>query len=81
MSGKVVYIGENGNKKVIFIKHSGNLFSIYANLEKISPLLKKGSFVKKGQIIARVKDALEFETTYKDKPINPLKIIKLREER
>jgi murein DD-endopeptidase MepM/ murein hydrolase activator NlpD len=78
MSGKVVYIGENGDKKVIFIKHPGNLFSIYANLEKISPLLKKGSYVKRGQIIARVKDALEFEVTYKDKPINPLKVIKLR---
>ena len=78
MSGKVVYIGENGDKKVIFIKHPGNLFSIYANLEKISPLLKKGSYVKRGQIIARVKDALEFEVTYKDRPINPLKVIKLR---
>jgi len=78
MSGKVVYIGESADKKVIFIKHPGNLFSIYANLSKISPLLKKGSYVKKGQIIARVKDALEFEVTYKDKPINPLKVIRLR---
>ena len=78
MNGKVVYIGENGDRKVIFIKHPGNLFSIYANLTKISPLLKKGSYVKRGQIIARVKDALEFEVTYKDRPINPLKVIKLR---
>ncbi len=78
MRGKVVYVGNNGDKKVIFIKHPGNLFSIYANLSKISPLLKKGSYVKKGQIIARVKDALEFEVTYKDKPINPLKVINLR---
>jgi len=78
MSGKVVYIGENGDRKVIFIKHPGNLFSIYANLTKISPLLKKGSYVKRGQIIARVKDALEFEVTYKDKPINPLRVIRLR---
>ncbi|GAB6074579.1 murein hydrolase activator EnvC family protein [Nautilia lithotrophica] len=78
MRGKVVYIGKNGDKKVIFIKHPGNLFSIYANLSKVSPLLKKGSYVKRGQIIARVKDALEFEVTYKDKPINPLKVINLR---
>jgi len=78
MNGKVVYIGNNGDKKVIFIKHSGNLFSIYANLSKVSPLLKKGSYVKRGQIIARVKDALEFEVTYKDKPINPLKVIRLK---
>ncbi|MEO1927905.1 MAG: peptidoglycan DD-metalloendopeptidase family protein [Nautiliaceae bacterium] len=76
-SGKVVYIGKANDKYVIFIKHKGNLFSIYANLEKVSPLLKKGSYVKKGQIIARVKEKLEFEVTYKDKPINPLKVIKL----
>jgi len=63
---------------VIFIKHKNNLFSIYANLSKISPLLKNGSLIKKGQIIGRVKDALEFEVTYKDRPINPLKVIKFR---
>ena len=78
MSGKVVYIGQNDDKKIIVIKHKNNIFSIYANLSKISPLLKKGSYVKRGQIIARVKDYLEFEVTYKDKPINPLKVIRLR---
>jgi len=76
--GKVVYIGDDGDKKVIFIKHKNNLFSIYANLSKVSPLLKNGSLIKKGQIIGRVKDALEFEVTYKDRPINPLKVIKFR---
>jgi murein DD-endopeptidase MepM/ murein hydrolase activator NlpD len=78
MKGKVVYIGNNGDKKVIFIKHSGNLFSIYANLSKISPLLKKGSYVRKGQVIARINNTLEFEITYKDRPINPLKVIYLK---
>jgi murein DD-endopeptidase MepM/ murein hydrolase activator NlpD len=78
MSGKVVYIGESGGKKIIVIKHKGNIFSIYANLSKISPLLKKGSYVKRGQIIARVEDNLEFEVTYKEKPINPLKVISLK---
>ena len=78
MNGKVVYIGDSGDKKVVFIKHKGNLFSIYANLSKVSPLLKKGSYVKRGQIIARVDNSLEFEVTYKDRPINPLKVIRLR---
>ncbi|GAB6045282.1 M23 family metallopeptidase [Caminibacter profundus] len=78
MPGRVVYIGENGGKKIIVIKHKNNIFSIYANLSKVSPLLKKGSFVKRGQIIARVKDSLEFEVTYKEKPINPLKVISLQ---
>ncbi len=78
MPGKVVYIGENSGKKVIVLKHSGNIFSIYANLDKISPLLKKGKYVRQGQIIARVADTLEFEVTYKEKPINPLKVISLK---
>jgi len=77
-NGKVVYIGDDGYKKIIFIKHKNNLFSIYANLSKVSSFLKKGSFVKKGQVIGRVKNALEFEITYRDKPINPLKVIKFR---
>jgi len=78
LSGKVIYVGENNGKKIIFIKHNNNLFSIYANLNQISPLIKKGSYVRKGQIIARVKNSLEFEVTYKDKAINPLQVINLR---
>ncbi len=78
LSGRVVYIGENNDKKIIVIRHRHDLFSIYANLEKISPILKKGSYVKRGQIIARVKNTLEFEVTYKEKPINPVKVISLR---
>ena len=77
-NGKVVYIGNNDDKKIIILKHKHDLFSIYANLSKISPILKKGFYVKKGQIIARVKNTLEFEVTYKENPINPLKVIKLK---
>jgi len=77
-AGKVIYIGTNNGNKIIFIKHKNNLFSIYSNLTKISPLIRKGSYVRKGQIIARVKDRLEFEVTYKDMAINPLQVINLR---
>ncbi len=77
-SGKIVYLGNNDNKKIIIIKHKNDLFSIYANLSKISPILKKGYYVKKGQIIARIDNTLEFEVTYKEKPINPVKIISLK---
>jgi len=79
LSGKVIYIGKTSfNKNIIVIKHKNHLFSIYANLDKVSPLLKKGYYVKKGQIIARVNKALDFEITYKEKPINPTKVINLR---
>jgi len=78
LNGRVIYIVNNDNKKIIIIKHKNDLFSIYANLSKISPILKKGFYVKKGQIIARVKNTLEFEITYKENPINPLEVINLR---
>ncbi len=75
LSGRIIYIGTTNGKGIIIIKHRDNLFSIYANLEKISPILKKGLYVKKGQIIARIKNNLEFEITYKNHPINPIKVI------
>ena len=78
LSGRIVYIGKSNSKGVIVIKHKHDLFTIYANLDKISPILKKGLYVKKGQIIARVEDSLEFEVTYKEKPINPIKVISLK---
>jgi len=77
-SGRVVYIGNTYGKKIVVIKHKNNLFSIYANLDKVSPILKKGYYVKKGQIIGRVNDTLDFEVTYKDKPINPIQVINLK---
>ena len=78
LSGRIVYIGRSNSKKVVIIKHKNALFTIYANLDKVSPLLKKGLYVKKGQIIARINGNLEFEVTYKEKPINPTKVIALK---
>jgi len=78
LNGRIIYIGKEDNKKIIIIKHKNDIFSIYANLDEISPILKRGSYVKKGQIIARVKDSLEFEVTYKERPINPIKIISIK---
>jgi len=76
--GRIVYIGDTYGKKIVVIKHKNNLFSIYANLDKVSPILKKGYYVKKGQIIGRIKNTLDFEVTYKDKPINPIQVINLK---
>jgi len=78
LGGRIIYVGTSNGKGIIIIKHRNNLFSIYANLEQISPILKKGLYVKKGQIIARIKNNLEFEITYKDHPINPLEVIALK---
>jgi len=75
-SGRVVFVGNTSDGKIIVLKHKNNLHSIYAKLSKVSPFIKKGYRVKKGEVIAKVDKELEFEVTYKTLPINPLEVIK-----
>ena len=77
-NGKVVFVNKTHNNKMIVIKHNHNLYSIYAKLSRISPFIKKGYKVKKGEIIAKTDSELEFEITYKTYPINPLDVINLK---
>jgi murein DD-endopeptidase MepM/ murein hydrolase activator NlpD len=78
LNGKVVYVGENSMLgKVIIIEHSNRLHTIYASLDRISPLLHVGSRVKKGVIIGRIKRKLIFQATQNSKYINPLRLIRL----
>jgi septal ring factor EnvC (AmiA/AmiB activator) len=76
MNGKVVFVGDTSEGKIIVIKHRNKLHSIYAKLSRISPFVKKGYKVKKGEVIAKVDKELEFEITYKTLPINPMEVIK-----
>jgi septal ring factor EnvC (AmiA/AmiB activator) len=77
-NGKVIFVSKQHNNKMIVIKHKNNLYSIYAKLYKISPFIKKGYHVKKGEIIAKTDGEFEFEITYKTYPINPLQVINLK---
>jgi murein DD-endopeptidase MepM/ murein hydrolase activator NlpD len=78
LNGKVVYVGQNSMLgKVVIIEHGNRLHTIYAALDRISPMLKNGSRVKKGTIIGRVKRKLIFQATQNSKYINPLRLIRL----
>ena len=78
MNGEVSYIGHNSMLgKLIVIKHSNGLHTIYADLNKFSPFLKVGSKVKKGTVIGKVKRKLIFEATKNGKFINPARLINL----
>jgi len=78
LNGKVVYIGQNSMLgKVVIVEHANRLHTIYAALDRISPLLHVGSRVKKGTIIGRVKHKLIFQATQDSKYINPLRLIRL----
>jgi septal ring factor EnvC (AmiA/AmiB activator) len=75
MNGKVVFVGESNEGKIIVIQHKNKLHSIYAKLDRISPFVKKGYRVKKSEVIAKVDKELEFEVTYKTLPINPKEVV------
>lgn len=78
LNGKVILAKRTPSlDNVIIIKHRDGLYTIYANIDKIAPTIKKGRFVRKGYVIGRVTKKLTFEVTKKRYHINPLDLIKI----
>jgi lipoprotein NlpD len=75
--GKVIYTGSDlrGYGKLVIIKHSQTLLSVYAHNSKIN--IKEGQIVKAGQKIAEMGDTdansvkLHFEIRQKGKSVDP----------
>jgi len=76
--GKIVYAKQNSGllENVVIVKHKHNLHTIYSHLDKISPTLKVGNWIRKGYVVGRVNDVLQFQATKDSKYINPLRLIK-----
>jgi lipoprotein NlpD len=76
--GKVIYTGADlrGYGKLVIIKHSNTLLSVYAHKSKIN--IKEGQIVKAGQKIAEMgntdtdKTKLHFEIRQKGKSVDPV---------
>ncbi len=78
LNGEVVFKGKNAMLgKLVIVKHSKGLFTIYADLDKFSPYIKKGSKVKKGIVIGKVKRKLIFQATKNGAFINPARLVKI----
>ena len=78
LNGKVILAKWTPHlKNVVIIKHPNGLYTIYANLDKIAPFVKKGRRIKKGYTIGRVKSKLIFEVTKNNANINPLELIRV----
>jgi len=76
-NGKVIYAANTAVlDNVVIVEHKKGLHTIYANLSKIAPNIKKGKKIAKGATIGRVKDELVFEVTQKTKHINPIRLFK-----
>jgi len=71
--GKVVYSKKNSQllENVVIIKHKNNMHTIYSHLDKIAPNITKGKWLKKGAVIGRVKDTMNFQATKDSSYINP----------
>ncbi len=79
LNGKVILAKWTSHlKNVVIIKHGDGLYTIYANLDKLAPYIKKGRKVKKGYVIGRVNSKLIFEVTKNSAHINPLDLIRVK---
>jgi murein DD-endopeptidase MepM/ murein hydrolase activator NlpD len=78
-NGKVIYADKTAVlNNIVIVENRGGIHTIYANLSKIAPNIKKGFKIKKGYVIGRVKDELVFEVTQKSYHINPIRLFKFR---
>ena len=76
LGGKVVFAGDTPTlNKTVIIEHKNGYHTIYANLSRIAPQIKKGRTLIKGYVLGRVNTELTFEVIKKDSYINPLDFI------
>lgn len=73
LNGKVVYAKKDSGmlENVVIIQHKGGLHTIYSHLDKISPTLKVGKWIKKGYVVGRIDETLTFQATKNSAHINP----------
>ncbi len=78
--GKVVYVGTTARYgETIIIEHENSIFTVYGHDMIVK--VKHGQQVKKGSIIAEMKNSeqarryLHFEIRIKDKPVNPMEYL------
>ncbi|WP_187647272.1 peptidoglycan DD-metalloendopeptidase family protein [Nitrosophilus labii] len=84
-SGRVIFAGRKGGYgNVVIIKHSDGYKTLYAHLSKFRRGIKRGKYVKQGQIIGYVGNTglstgphLHFGLYKYNRPINPLRIVKI----
>jgi murein DD-endopeptidase MepM/ murein hydrolase activator NlpD len=76
-NGKVIYADKTAVlNNIVIIEHKDGLHTIYANLSKIAPNIKKGKTIRKGYALGRVNNELIFEVTQKTYHINPIHLFR-----
>ena len=88
-SGRVIFVGRKGGYgKTVIIRHSDGYKTLYAHLSKYRKGIKRGKYVKQGQIIGYVGNTglstgphLHFGLYKNNRPINPLSVVKITRSR
>lgn len=78
-NGKIVYAKKDAGmlENVVIIQHKNGLHTIYSHLDKISPSLKVGRWIKKGYVVGRVNDTLTFQATKNEMHVNPKDLFRI----
>ncbi len=64
-------------ENVVIVQHSNGLHTIYSHLDEIAPTLKVGKWIKKGYVIGRVSDTLNFQATKNSYHVNPKDLFRI----
>jgi len=78
-NGKIVYAKKDAGllENVVIIQHTNGIHTIYSHLDKISPSLKVGRWIKQGYVVGRVNDSLTFQATKNEAHIDPKDLFKI----
>jgi len=84
-SGRVIFAGRKGGYgNVVIIRHQDGYKTLYAHLSKFRRGIRRGKWVKQGQIIGYVGNTglstgphLHFGLYKNNRPINPLRVVKI----
>jgi len=87
--GRVIYAGRlGGYGNVIKIRHRDGFLTLYAHLHKFRRGIRRGKYVKKGQVIGYIGSTgmstgphLHFGLYRNGRPLNPLGVIKITKKR
>jgi murein DD-endopeptidase MepM/ murein hydrolase activator NlpD len=75
-NGTVVFVRNNSADfdNTIILQHAGNLYTIYSNLDLISPRVKIGKKVSRGYTLGKVNNKLILKVTKNEKYLDPEKL-------
>ncbi|XPV70587.1 MAG: murein hydrolase activator EnvC family protein [Halarcobacter sp.] len=78
-NGKIVYAKKDAGllENVVIIQHSNGIHTIYSHLDKISPSLKVGRWIKQGYVVGRVNDSLTFQATKNEAHVDPKDLFRI----